>query len=163
MTESKVTYGPVNTLTASIWGLPNGGWWQTAAVDNSSNLFIDVQVGGKLTVSITTTPVGVSIYAYGLRGDDGEYSGQAAGAAGSYTPVANTAGMQLRLLDVVAGSVTLSAQATLGYGPYSIAQAFGGVVPKKWGLIFQNQTGQNLDSTASGFDCNYWGVKFTDA
>jgi hypothetical protein len=37
--------------------------------------------------------------------------------------------------------------------PFSIAAAFGGVMPAKWAIIIQNQTGSNLAS--SGHEVGY--------
>jgi len=43
--------------------------------------------------------------------------------------------------------------------PFSIAQAFGGVVPKNWGIVIQNQTGVAL--AASGHSVTYDEISFS--
>ena len=46
------------------------------------------------------------------------------------------------------------------FGPIAIAQFFGGVVPKEWGLCLHNNTGATL---GSGSTANYFGITYTTA
>jgi hypothetical protein len=44
----------------------------------------------------------------------------------------------------------------------SIASAFGGIMPRKWGFVIQNFTGQVLDATEGNHQKTYSGVSYTD-
>jgi hypothetical protein len=44
-------------------------------------------------------------------------------------------------INVVANSITYNA------GPFSVAAAFGGVLPDHWSIVVQNQSGATLDAS----------------
>jgi hypothetical protein len=47
------------------------------------------------------------------------------------------------------------------WGPFSIAQAFGGVMPRKWGIVLYNGTGAALNATQTDSECQYSGLTIT--
>jgi hypothetical protein len=62
---------------------------------------------------------------------------------------------QLRLIGIVnipASGVSYQA------GPFSVAAAFGGILPKRWGIAVRNYSGMTLSGTASDHDVKYQGV-----
>lgn len=153
MATTKPTYGTSNqSITATLNSLANGSARESTAVDNSSNRFADAMVMVKLSanssgVSSTGT---ATIYAYGTADGGSTYTDGCDGADGAHTP--NGA---LKILDVVpvdANSDTVEA------GPYSIAEAFGGVLPEEWGIVVQNDSGAALNST--GNSAHYQGINF---
>jgi hypothetical protein len=64
----------------------------------------------------------------------------------------------MRLLDLI----TLPTSAGIyTFGPCSIANAWGGTMPRKWGVwLFNNGTGAALDATAGNFVAQYTPVKY---
>lgn len=158
--DVKNAYQAVQTMTVtnlqSLASSATGGW-QSDVVDNTSNLFIDaiVQVVLKTTNSgsIANDKAGY-VYAYG--GLDTTYTNPASGSEGAITLTDPTG---LRLIDVI----PLLATDTVYEGqPVSVARAFGGVLPPKWGIVVRNYCGIALAAT-SGSTVTYRGLYNTVA
>ena len=64
----------------------------------------------------------------------------------------------LRLLGVASVEATDDGD-MVEFGSFSIAQAFGGFVPKKWGVVIKNNTGAAFDATGTGNEIAYTGLK----
>ena len=69
--------------------------------------------------------------------------------------------VQLRLLAVI--DVDTTSNHTYEWGVCSIAAAFGGMVPKKWGLFVTHSSGVNLNSTGGNHEAKYTAVTLTVA
>ena len=41
-----------------------------------------------------------------------------------------------------------------------VASAFGGVMPEKWGVVIQNDSGAALSATAGDHDLGYQGINY---
>lgn len=158
------TYASAVNLTVTQWGtnLAADQWGFSAIVDNTSDNYMDVLVGGLLEVGTTTPAAGdtLDIYVYGNY-DTGTSSaiGGVIDALYTGTDAEKTEGTDfqkenLYLLQVV------SAEANVGYhwGPVGIAQAFGGTVPPKWGLILHNNGSATM---AAGSLAEYIGITYT--
>jgi hypothetical protein len=129
----------------------------STAVDNGSAGAdaIDALVGGKITTGTSpTADRQIEVWAYGSY-DGTSYSGGATGSDANLTPQAKSL---LRLLTVIPTTSTSNQAYT--FGPFSIAQAFGGVVPEKWGIYVVHNTGVNLHATAGNHEVKYTPVKF---
>ena len=61
----------------------------------------------------------------------------------------------LRLVGVI--NVVANSTTYIG-GPLSIASAFGGTLPARWGIVLENRSGAALDSTAGNHSAIYQGV-----
>lgn len=158
MSNIKTAYGTSNqAITCTLTSLANGSRRQSAAVDNTSNLFLDALVALKLkSGSSGTSSAGrADVYAYGTVDGGTDYSD---GATGSDAAITLTGPPNMRLIgtvNMVANSTTYVA------GPFSVAQAFGGVLPDHWGIVVDNESGSAFDGTvASAF---YQGVYGTVA
>ena len=46
---------------------------------------------------------------------------------------------------------------------FTVAQFFGGTLPRKWGFVLRNYTGQALDSTEGNHQKTYSGITYTVA
>jgi hypothetical protein len=124
-------------------------------VDNATVDAIDAMVCVKVTTGTSpTADRQIEIWAYGSC-DGTMYSGGATGSDANLTPQAKSL---LRLLAVIPTSST-SNQAYHA-GPLSIAQAFGGVVPARWGLYVVHNTGVALHATAGNHQATYQPIKF---
>ena len=139
-------YGTSNqSITCTLTSLANNGQRGSTAVDNSSNQFMDALVFLKLkSASSGVSSVGyVNIYAYGTADGGTNYSD---GVSGSDAGVTLTSPPNMRLI----GQINMGANSTIYYGgPFSVAQAFGGVLPEKWGVVVENKTGQSFDATTA--------------
>ena len=154
MSVIKPLFGTNNqSISCTLTSLANNGQRGSASVDNTSNLFLDVLVFAKIKsgASSTSTTGTVNIYAYGTADGGTNYSD---GVGGTDAGVTLTSPPNMKLIGVmnmVANSTTYSA------GPFSVAQAFGGLMPDHWGIVVENKSGGSFDgSTASAW---YQGVQ----
>lgn len=145
MSDIKSAYGTTNqAITCTITSLANNGQRQSTVVDNSSNKFLDALVMAtiKSNASGTSSTGYVAIYAYGTADTSTPtYSDSASGSDGSITLTAPPNMNLIGIVNVVANAVTYKA------GPFSVASAFGGVLPEKWGIVVENKTGATLDAS----------------
>jgi hypothetical protein len=154
MATIKNQYGTSNqTIAATLASLANNAARASDVVSNTSNLYFDALVAGKVKSGTAVSATGtVNVYAYGSADGGTTYS---EGATGSDAGITLTSPPNVRLIGVI--SVVADAT-TYKFGPFSVRQAFGGILPEKWGLIFENKAGSTLDSTGSNFGVFYQGV-----
>lgn len=169
MAVTKVTYATTAAITIDVSSLASDDTFlagvESAQQDNTSNLYVDVLVQGTVTGHATTAPaVGdeVRVYVWGsdtslgttaLNTLDGTSSGETLGHAA----VRNA----LRLAAVCQATV---ATAALVYYvlPFSVAQLFGGMVPKYWGLFVVHNLGDTLAASQSN-SFSMTGITYTTA
>ena len=162
MASVKVAYGTSTAITCTLASLASSSsaGRGCAAVDNTSNLFDDalVTVAVKTSSSALANDKACYIYVYGSE-DATNYNGSSAEAEG--TDAAVTLDSPTNLL----GPVVLAcpATSTTYKTVFAIAQFFGGNMPRKWGVVVQNYTGQALDSTEGNHQKTYTGVTYTVA
>lgn len=143
-----IAYGPNNqAITCTFTSLANNGQRGSAAIDNTSNLFLDALVQVKVKSGSGTSSTGfVNVYAYGTADNGGDYSDGVGGTDAGVTLTVPPNAKRIGMINVVASSAIYVSS------PMSVAQAFGGVLPAKWGIIIENKTGGTLDgSTGSAW------------
>ena len=150
MAEIKSKYGTNNqAITITLNSLANGGKRESAAVDNSANFFLDALVQVKIATNASNDSTGdksVYIYAYGTADGGTTYSGNASGSDSSFG--ADPQQLQnCRLIGVV---YVPTANKIYESDLMSIANAFGGKLPEKWGIVADNETGYALNSSGNG-------------
>lgn len=156
MSTIKSLYGSNGqAITITLASLANNSAQASTAIDNTSNLFVDalVFVSVKSGGSSTSASGSVQVYAYGTADGGTNYT---EGATGSNAGITLTSPTNLRLigsLNVVANATTYKA------GPFSVAAAFGGVLPDHWGIVILNSSGGTLDSTEGNHLKVYQGVQ----
>lgn len=152
-TTTKAVYGTQNqSITCTITSLTTGSSRQSTAIDNTTNLYLDslVSIIVKSGASSTATTGTVVVYAAGTS-DGTNYTDNADGPDGSFTPTSPT---NLKII----GIVNVVANATTYYGgPFSVAAAFGGILPEKYTIVVTNSTGGTLDASVGSL--NYQGVQ----
>lgn len=154
MASLKQIFGASTAITITLNSLGSGAARESTAVDNSTNLYLDalVTVVAKLATGTPGSERSIYIYAYGS--EDGTNYGD--NASGTDAALTMRSPHNLKLLDVLnvpdAGALTYKSQ------PISIAQAFGGVLPRKWGIVVVNASGLALNST--GCSATYSGVYY---
>ena len=150
MADIKAKYGGSNqSITITINGLANDARRESAAIDNSTNCFLDALVQVKIATNTSADSTGdksVYIYAYGTADDGTSCSGNATGSDAAF----GTDPQQVnncRLLGIIyAPTQNLIYESD----PMSIACVFGGVLPQRWGIVVHNKTGQTLKTS----DCS---------
>lgn len=145
-------YGTSTVITITLASLADTAKRQALAVDNATDLFLDVLISGKIKTGASGTSAtgNVGIFVYGSVDDGVTYSDFATGLDASFS---GTPGLPLKLVAVAANSTSYSIP------PFSVARAFDGVMPKKWGIIVQNSSGGALSATGSDHVLTYQGVK----
>jgi len=153
MADIKTKYGSSGqAITVTLASLANQTARESAAIDNSSNLFLGalVQLGIKTGASVSGDKC-VYVYAYGSADGGGIYSGNASGQDAIFGGNINN----LKLMGVID---TPKAATTYESHPMNVANAFGGIMPEKWGIVIYNKTGNALDSSEASFTKVYQGV-----
>lgn len=157
-------YGSVATLTWTLNSLATDAniliGRASTAIDNAgTDQAIDALVGGQF-VSHSVAPTAnkqIEVWAYGSF-DGSAFNSGASGSDAALTVTANVK-MLMRLLTIIPTDATTSL--TYTWGPFSIAQAFGGFMPRKWGLWTAHNMGQILN--AAGNLAKYTPVKMQSA
>ena len=167
MATSKIAYAADEAIAVTAWGtgLAATQYASSALFDNTTNLYVDVLVGGILQLD-ATTPVAGNIYIAGnyqtatatdmTGGIDALFD-----AATEETADVGFNPLNLIFLTSVAVEATTPATAQ-GYhwGPVSVAQAFGGIMPQKFFLVLHNNTAGTM---AASSNVNAVGITYTSA
>lgn len=163
MATVTTNYTAAASLTLTVTSLADGGYRESTAVDNSTNKYVDALVGGKIQIGAPGADGTIAIYAYGSY-DGTEYTAGVTGTDGTITwGTTGSTGLDgfnnLPLLGVVSVDAT-DDNDDCRWGPFSVAQAFGGVLPTKWGVVVKNSTGASLHATGTNNECQFQGIKF---
>lgn len=147
MSTFETKYGTEKqSITITIASLTNTSVRGSLVVDNTSNLYLDalVQVQIKSGAAATSATGYVNIYAYGtVDAADSLYTEGSTGTDQSITLTVPTNAKLIGTLNMVANAVTYVSE------PMSVAAAFGGVLPEKWGIFVENQSGGTFDGTTA--------------
>jgi len=167
MATSKIAYGGAADLAITAT-LGNGvGIWSSSAIfDNSAAANIDVVVGGSIQVGAVTAAGTIDIY-----------------VSGSWDGTEFTAGVDMGDSDITwgtTGSTHVNGEFDLGllgsvsvntaddnnditFGPFSVAQAFGGTMPKKFAVVIENNTDIALHATGTNNHLDTVGITYVSA
>lgn len=154
MATTKVAYASSASLTITLNSLGNGSARESTAIDNSSNLYLDAHVRVSISAgSVSGAPL-VSVYAYGSE-DGSVYPDPVTGSDAAITLENPTV---LRLATVIP---TPTSSKVYESDVISIARLYGGVLPRKWGLVVVNSTGASL--AGSNNSASFTGITLTTA
>ena len=114
-----------------------------------------VQLNLKLLTGTPASDKAIYIYAYGSE-DGTDYTDNATGTDAAITLRSPT---NLRLIGVIntpdVGGLTYKSH------PMSVAAAFGGVMPRKWGIVIENKTGLAFSATEGDHTKEFSGIYAT--
>jgi len=142
----KALYGTSNqSITCTLTSLANNGQQGSASIDNTSNLFLDafVQLKIKTASSAVAATGSINVYAYGTADGGSDYSDAVTGTNAGQTLTSTPNVRLIGVINAVANSTTYVG------GPFSVAAAFGGVLPDHWGIVVENKTGAAFDGTTA--------------
>lgn len=166
MATGNIAYQAAQTLTNAIASLATSSTWvagyESATVDNTTNLFLDYIFDGKVTVGTTPTS-GTEIRIYVVASVDGTtWPDVFDGTTGAET--ATSEGVRDSFAKLAAVLRVDSTTSDRAYPfCFSVASLFGGVCPPKFVLFTVHNSGVNLNSTAGNHVFNYRGVNYTIA
>lgn len=153
--DTRIAYGTSNqSITITLNSLASSATAGRAStyVDNATNKFIDAIC--TITIDLPAgTPANdraVYVYVYGTADGGTTYTGRVTGTDAAYTDTdPSQFGMPVAVVPALATGGVYSRT-------FSVAQAFGGILPERWGLFVRNFSGLTLDS--SGNSVHYQGV-----
>lgn len=154
------SYGTSTALTFTLASLASDASLvagrESTAVDNTSDLAVDSLVGGKITTGTSPT-VNTQIEVWCIGSYDGTtYGAGATGSDANFSPTGEKS--QMKLLQIIV--VDATSNHSYEWGPYSVAQCFGGTMPKKWSLFVVQNTGAALNATGGNHEAKYTPVKY---
>jgi hypothetical protein len=157
MANVKLEYGTSTDITITVGSLAAASARESTAIDNTSDKFEDAEVYLALKLQAGSPSSDKSIYIYSYGSEDG--SNYTDNATGSDAAITLRVPSNLRLSAVIAcpDSGALTYKIVIG----SIAAAFGGLLPPKWGIVVLNKTGIAFDATAGNHTKKYRGVYHT--
>lgn len=162
-TTDNIQYATSTAITCTLASLASSSTAGRgcAAVDNTTNKYDDAMLTVAVKTSASALANDKACYGYLYGSEDGTvYSGSSAEAQGT------DAAMTLDSPTNMKGPYVLACPASsttyrLVIG--SVAAAFGGVLPRKWGFMWQNYTGQALDSTEGNHQKTYTGITYVNS
>jgi hypothetical protein len=157
MANVKLEFGTTTDITITLASLTTGSSRESTAIDNSSDKFEDAEVYLAIKLPTGTPGSDKSIYVYAYGSADGtNYTDNATGSNAAITLRTPT---NLRLIGAIAtpDSGGLTYKFVIG----SVAAAFGGLLPPKWGIVVQNATNLTLSSTEGDHTKKYRGIYHT--
>ena len=166
MTTATPIYGSVSTLTFTLTTLAHSSTLdlgrQSAVADNTSGAddAIDALVGGIVTTSTTASTLRqIEIWSFGSWNNGSTFSIRAASTVDAGLNVSSMK-TNMRLLTIIPA---MQGASTYAWGPFSVAQAYGGVLPTKWGIFLTHNTGVGLSANGNLHNLSYIPVKFESA
>lgn len=173
MANIKEALAGTTSLTITLASLASYASRQSTAVDNTTNLYLDYQVSGKITMGAGVATGDVILLLYG---SDGTYTSYPAGLSDAAITVPGidrlgglTMGQTIPGTNLIyyqrINCLGLAASTAVSFAFTGIANAFallGGNTPPKWGVVVVNCTGQALDATGGNHVINQTGVYATN-
>ena len=152
--DVKQAFGSSTGQTQTLASLAQAAAREGTSVDNATNLFLDVFDYHACALQTGTPASDKAIYIYVYGSEDGtNYTDNATGTDAAVTLRSPT---NLKLINVIAtpdaGALTYKSH------PASVAAAFGGVMPRKWGSVVENKTNLTLSATEGSHTKTYSGV-----
>ncbi len=165
--DVKLAYGTGTAFTqTNLDGLAaSATWvagWESNAVDNTSNLYEDYLISGKFQVASSGLSAGeIRVYVVAVNGN-GDWPDVFDGAESAET-VTDT---EIRDAICKLGAVIITdttASRVYPFGPFSVANLFGGVCPSKFVVFVAQSTGTTPETTGDPNQVYYQGVYHTVA
>lgn len=156
MADIKQAFGAATAFTITLNSLASSATAgrESTVVDNTSNLYIDALVEVLVSFPNSAPANDKAIYVYAYDSVDGtNYAGAATGADAAYTMDDPTVLPLIGVIPVPTQNKSYRSRA------FSVAAAFGGVLPPKWGIFVRNYAGQTLNG--SGCSAQWRGVYST--
>lgn len=155
-----LSYSSPSTITCTLASLASAGSARESTFVSNTAGYDDAIVSITVTVQTGTAPAGdKAIYVY-------LYSGDTAGnyvhpVTGSDATIALTSPNNLSVPAAITCQSSAAGLNTIDYFIPSVASYFGGILPERWGLVFQNSTGMVLSATAANHAVSFVGVTFS--
>ena len=152
MADLKLSYPAASDLTITLASLASDTnlltGRESAAIDNTANLYLDILVSGKITAGTSPT-ASRSIEVWAVGSWDGTNWPDVFDGSTDSAETITSADIKASVCRFVAAMATANtSDRTYHFGPVSLASAFGGTLPPKVILFVTHSTGVALNSTA---------------
>jgi hypothetical protein len=151
MASIKTTYASSGAITNAIESLGSSSTWvagyESAPLDNTSNLYLDYLISGRITTGTSPSAGTIEVWAIGIL-DDTTYPDVFDGTTGAETVTSRDILYGFGKL-VASLSTDTTSNRAYDFGPISLASLFGGQVPKKVVFFTTHNTGVNLNATGA--------------
>lgn len=155
MADIKMKYGAeAVTVACTLTSLASGSARESAAVDNSINLYLDALVKVKVKFANTVLTGDKRVYIYAAGTVDASLPEWPDAVTGADAAITLDSPTQLKLIGAVEAAQNLTRKSE----PMSVAQAFGGILPVNWSIVILNSSGAALTATASDHTVEYQGI-----
>jgi hypothetical protein len=158
-----ILYSAASVITVTIATLASAGSArESTVVTNTATRYDDAYVTMTITAQTGTAPAGdkaMYIYLY-AAGSGTDYTSP---ATGTDATIAVTSPSNFFGPAVMTFQSSVAGLNSLNMTIPSVATYFGGIMPAKWGMIFQNSTGMLMSATAGNHSVAFVGVTFTTA
>jgi hypothetical protein len=141
--DFKTKYGSANQpITITLTSLGNDAARESTVIENTDG-FLDVlvQVKFKSGGSGVSSAGYVNVFAYGSADDGTTYGDGATGVNAAITLTSPSNLKRIGIINVVANATVYNSN------PFSVRAAFGGTMPKKWGIVIENKSGAAADAS----------------
>lgn len=148
--DTKLVYGTAADITITLASLATSSTLlvgrESTAVDNSSNLFLDYLVSGKITTGTSpTTAKQIQVWCVASWDGTTYPAGFAGSDAAGPTLIAENKNSALQLIASMATVAT--SDVAYHFTCKSIAALYGGFCPKKFSVFVTHDTAVNLNAT----------------
>jgi hypothetical protein len=152
-----ITCGVESTASSSTFAAGR----ESSVIDNTTNKYVDALLSGKIRVGTTpTTNTQILIYVFAPLDETPTYPDVMDGTDSAETLTSVGVGQGFLKLAAVLNVDSATSDRDYAFGPVSVAQLFGGILPPKWAVFVTHNTGVNLNATAGNHFIKYQGVKF---
>ena len=153
MASRKIAYAASSTLTTTnLDGLASSsthlGGWESAAIDNSTNLYLDYLISGTIVVESAGLSAGqIRVHIVGEK-EDASWPDVFDGTESAETVTDTEIRDAICRLGALLETDT-TASRTYHFGPFSVAALFGGICPRKFVVFLTQSTGTTLEATGT--------------
>lgn len=167
MATTNIAFAAASDLAiTSADGNGDGVWCSSAVFDNSSNLYMDCMVGGTIQAG-TVTADGTLDFYIDYSWDGTEYAAGVSAGDGDIT-WGTTGGTTVNGEFNLTFACSVNVDATdddndIPFSIPSIAALCGGVMPKKFVVVLENNTGAALNVTGTNNHIDVVGITYTSA
>ncbi len=157
--SANLTVTNLNGLAASSTHVTG---WESDAIDNTTNKYLDYLISGKFTTESAGLSAGeIRMHVVAML-DDSTWPGGFDGTESAETTPLDDANGTSAGVRLGAVAITDTTASQVYYiAPFSVAQLFGGICPAKFLIFVTQSTGTTLETT--GNQVTHKGVYFTSA
>lgn len=170
MATVNVAYSANTTITMDLTGLASNATFvqgrESTQVDNTTNLYVDALVSGRFIVGTTPTlPCQLNVYVWGSDVSLATTAIDTLDGTDSAETLTNTTVLTNGLRLGASCPILVNTSDTTYYvSPFSVAQLFGGIMPKFWGLyVAHNMTAALKTDAGNTNSFKFNGITYTVA